>query len=78
MRWERVKWSYRLFFGAFGAIGLLIGVFLLPAELLKQQPLDTLVYLAIAGVGAVMSLLIGVVGKFPGFSVEERRDDQST
>jgi hypothetical protein len=78
MKWDRVKWSYRLFFGVMGAIGVLFGTFLLPpSELLRQQPVDTLVFLAIAGAGAVMALLIAIVGKFPALPVENERDDRS-
>ena len=66
MQWTRLSFIVRLFCLLMGGGILLVGWMLLSDnELLKQQPTQTLVFLAMGGIGGIIFLIAGLVGRFP-------------
>ena len=76
MKWQRITIVSRLVCLFFGAVGLLLAWFLLSnIDRLKAQSADALFYVAMAGVGALIFLFFGIVGKTPNLSGREQDSD---
>ena len=78
MEWQRLSIIVRLFCLLVGGVGSLGIAWMLLSnmELLKEQPTQTLVFLAMAGVGGLAFLAAGIIGKFPNPQPNQMRSKE--
>ena len=77
MKWQRITIVSRLVCLFFGVVGLLLALFLLSdLDKLKDQSTESLFNLAMAGVGFLIFLFFGIVGKTPTVSNPTQEQDR--
>ena len=72
MKWERVTIVSRLVSLLFGLIGVPITWWLYSASQAYPAEKVSLEYIVLSGIGALMFLFVGIVGRYPNPSAEKR------